>query len=230
MTASHGGKKMWCIPGELDREYIDRMEAILDVLEKPVCKQEPVVCLDERPVQLHAEIRKPIPMSAGRVKKRDSEYRRCGTANVFAIVAPSLGHHLTIATRNRKGREFAKMIGRIHRRYSRARKIHLIMDNLNTHREKSLIEYYGGRKARQIWNRFEIHYTPKHGSWLNPAEIEISLFSRECLGKDRIPDFEEMKDRIRSWTLRANREQRMIDWKFTKRKARKKFNYSKRKK
>lgn len=230
MTASHGGKKMWCIPGELDREYIERMESILDILEKPVCHKEPVVCLDERPVQLHAEIREPGPVGSGRLKKRDSEYRRCGTANVFAIVVPALGHHLTMATRNRKGKEFAKMMRRIHRKYSTARKIHLIMDNLNTHVEKSLIDYYGSKEGKKIWSRFEIHYTPKHGSWLNPAEIEISLFSRECLGKDRIPDFEAMRERIRCWTLRANRKKRMIDWRFTKRQARKKFKYSIRKK
>ena len=228
MTASHGGKKMWCIPGELDKEYIARMENILDLLGKPICRSEPVVCLDERPVQLHAEIRQPLPVARGRIRKRDSEYRRRGTANVFAIVAPLEGHHLTMATRNRKSKEFAKMLGRISRRYPDARKIHLIMDNLNTHSEKSLIKFYGEKMGNRLWNRFNVHYTPKHGSWLNPAEIEISLFSRECLGRERISKFLDMKERIQAWTRRANRRKRTIDWKFTKRKARAKFKYSKR--
>lgn len=216
---------MWCIPGKLDREYIERMEAILDLLEKPPKKPEPVVCLDERPVQLHAEVRTPIPGAPGRIRKRDGEYRRCGTANVFAIVAPRTGDHLTIATANRKGAEFARMMNRISRRYHRSRKIHIIMDNLNTHCKKSLTDYYGKRHGSKLWNRFRVYYTPKHGSWLNPAEIEISLVSRECLGRDRISELGDLKGRVRAWTLRADRKGRSIDWRFTSRQARKTFGY-----
>lgn len=201
------------------------MEAILDLLEKPLSRAEPIVCLDERPVQLHAEIRTPIAGAPGRIRKRDGEYRRCGTANVFAIIAPKVGDHLTKATANRKGPEFARMLNRIAKRYKRCRRINLIMDNLNTHCQKSLTNYYGEKKGKRLWRRFRVYYTPKHGSWLNPAEIEISLFSRECLGKDRIPQFDQLHRRINAWNRRADRQKRTIDWKFTSRQARKKFGY-----
>jgi transposase len=219
---------MWCIAGELDREYVERMEDILDLLEKPRNSREPIVCLDERPVQLHAEIRTPRPAKPGRIARRDSEYRRHGTANIFAIVAPLEGIHLTQATHNRTAREFAKMLRQIANRFPAARCIHLIVDNLNTHRIKSLTDAFGDLDGRRLWNRFRLHYTPKHGSWLNPAEIEISLLSRECLGKDRIPEFELLKRRVRAWNSDANKRHRKIEWRFTSRAARKKFHYTRR--
>lgn len=219
---------MWCIPGELDREYIERMEDILDLLEKPRSTREPIVCLDERPVQLHAEIRKPQPAKPGRIARRDSEYRRHGTANIFAIVAPLEGIHLTHATRDRKAREFAKMLEQIAKRFSNARCIHLIVDNLNTHKLKSLTDAFGPREGLRLWKRFRLHYTPIHGSWLNPAEIEISLLSRECLGRDRIPEFDLLKRRVRAWNSDANRRSRRIKWSFTSRDARRKFRYTRR--
>lgn len=220
---------MWCIPGELDAEYISRMETILDLLEKAVESSEPIVCLDERPVQLQDEIRPSNPHKPGKIKKRDSEYRRCGTANIFAIHAPFIGDHLCVATRNRKGPEFARMIKKIASRYPDAKQIHLILDNLNTHSLKSLTRQYGDDVGTALWNRFVVHYTPKHGSWLNPAEIEISLISREALGKDRIPSFEQLKKRISGWNRNANKQKRTIKWTFTSKAAKKKFGYSKRK-
>jgi transposase len=219
---------MWCIPGQLDREYIERMEDILNLLEKPADSREPVVCLDERPVQLHAEIRAPKPAKPGRIARRDSEYKRCGTANVFAVTAPAEGVHLTKATRNRKGVEFARTMLRIARRFPKARRIHLIMDNLNTHRLKSLTDAFGERDGLRLWKRFVPHYTPKHASWLNPAEIEISLLSRECFGRDRFSEFDLLRRRVSEWNANANRRRRTIKWKFTARDARKKFRYSRR--
>lgn len=216
---------MWCIPGELDAEYIERMEDILDLLERPLNSREPVVCLDERPVQLHDEVRTPRPAKPGQISRRDSEYRRRGTANVFAVVAPKEGIHLTKATRNRKGMEFARMLQVISRKYPVARRIHLIVDNLNTHCLKSLITVYGELKGRRLWKRFSVHYTPKHGSWLNPAEIEISLLSRECLGSVRIPEFDALRRRVSKWNARSNRCKRRIYWTFTSSDAREKFHY-----
>ena len=164
------------------------MEDVLNLMEKPASESEPVVALDERPVQLHASERSGRPMAPGRIAQRDYEYVRLGTANVFCIVAPKTGRHLTHATTNRKARRFAGAIKRISDAYPKARRIHLIFDNLNTHRLKSLTDAYGDTEGRRLWRRFIIHHTPKHGSWLNPAEVEVSLWSRECAGRDRNRD------------------------------------------
>lgn len=219
---------MWCIPGNLDREYIERMEDILDLLEMPAKPLEPVLCLDERPVQLHSEVRPFSPARPGRIARRDSEYRRCGTANVFAIVNAKQGHHITHATRDRTGVSFARALKTISTRYPEARRIHIIMDNLNTHAMSSCIQAFGETAGRRLWKRFVPHYTPKHASWLNPAEIEISLFSREALGKDRIADFGSLHSRIASWNKTANTHHRKIEWTFTSHDARRKFRYRRR--
>ena len=215
---------MWCI-GEVTDEYIRKMEDVLAVYEKPYNPKEPVVCLDERPLTLHGEVRSPIGMKAGRIRKRDGEYVRCGTANAFCGVEPKAGRHFTKITRNRKAPEFAKMVDKILRAYPKASTIHLVMDNLSTHKEKSLREHFGERIGSKLWAKITPHYTPTHGSWLNQAEIEISLFSRQCLGKDRIAEIGEMRRRARAWNQRINRAKTKIDWKFTRRKARKKFKY-----
>lgn len=219
---------MWCIAGELDEAYVSRMEDILDLLEKPPDPREPVVCFDERPVQLLKEIRAPHPVRPGKVLRRDSHYRRCGTANVFAVVAPKQCLHFNTATTDRTGREVARMMKRIAKAFPKARHIHLIWDNLNTHSVTSLTSTYGEAEGTRLWKRFVIHPTPKHGSWLNPAEIEISLISRECLGKTRIPAFAVLDQRIRAWNSEANRNRRTIRWTFTSRQARRKFRYRRR--
>jgi hypothetical protein len=201
------------------------MEKVLSVYERPYNKKEPVVCFDEKPVQLLSDIRAELPAKPGWIRKQDSEYKREGTCNVFCAIEAKVGRHFTKVTKNRKGPEFAKMINRIARAYPEARKIHLVMDNLNTHCEKSLTRYYGVKKGKAIWARFKVHYTPKHGSWLNQAEIEIGLYSRQCLGKDRIPSIETLKLRSNAWNRIANRKRIKINWKFTKKKARKKLKY-----
>ncbi len=220
-------QKMWCIP-ELNREYIERMEEVLNIYEQPYCSKDPVVCLDEKPIQLHSSTRAPIPVSRpGQIAKKDYEYKRCGTANVFIAVEPKSGTHLAVATKNRKGKEFAKFIHRVARKYPRSRKIHLVMDNLNTHKEKSLVDYYGKRKGKAIWRRFSIHYTPKHASWLNQAEIDIGIYSSQCLGRNRICSLDALRERTNAWKVRANKDKMKIDWKFTTKKARRKFDYKK---
>jgi len=215
---------MWCVP-KLDDEYIERMEDILDLLEKPIDPLQPVVALDERPVPLRSDVRQTRPARSGKARRRDSEYRRHGVANVFAIVAPHEGRHLTHATRDRKGPRFASALKRVARAYKHADTIHLIVDNLSTHTKKSLIRAFGEAQAEALWSRFTIHYTPKHGSWLNPAEIEISLWSRECAGKDRIATLAELRKRTSRWNQRANREQRRIRWRFRTEDARRTFGY-----
>jgi len=219
-------EKMWCIP-KLNQEYIDRMEDLLDLYERPYNSKEPVLCLDERPIQLLSDMRESIPMKPGHVKKKDYEYKRYGTANAFCIVEPKAGDHITKITSNRKSEDFAKMIYQIARKYPKADIIQLVMDNLNTHKLKSLTDKYGIEKGNKIWNRFTIHYTPVHASWLNQAEIEISLYSKQCLGKRRIQNIELLKKETKAWNRRVNKKKIKINWRWTVKDARRKFKYNK---
>ena len=163
---------MWCVP-EVNDEYITKMEDVLETYERPYDPQEPVVCRDEKPVTLHAEVRPPSPARPGREARRDSEYERRGTANVFCAVEPKTGRHFTWPTPDRSGVEFARVAFDLAMQYPEADTIHLIVDNLNIHRRKSLTDLLGDEFGTEIWNRFTVHYTPSHGSWLNQAEIEI---------------------------------------------------------
>jgi transposase len=218
---------MWCVPA-LDAEYIANMEDVLNVLARPYEIQEPVVTFDERPVALRGASRAGRSMAPGRIARDDYEYVRKGTANVYCIVEPKAGRHLTHATRDRKGARFVAALQRIARRYRVAKTIHLIMDNLNLHGPGTLIHTLGAEQGAALWARFTPHYTPKHGSWLNPAEIEASLWSRECHGRDRVDTFEALRDRTRAWTARADRAKRKIIWRFTTAKARRVFRYKRR--
>jgi hypothetical protein len=215
---------MWCV-AELDADYIAKMEDVLAVYERPYNPREPVVCLDEKPVSLHADMRPMRPARPGHLAKRDNEYRRCGTANLFAAVEPKAGRHFTRATPDRSARQFARTVQRVIRAYPTARIIHLVMDNLNIHCEKSLTDQFGRRLGRRLWRRLDVHFTPTHGSWLNQAEIELSLVARGCLGRRRIASFSALDRDIRTWTTRANRARTRIDWRFTRRDARTRFGY-----
>jgi transposase len=203
------------------------MEEVLDVYERPYDPRRPLVCLDEKPIQLLNDARPSIPakLSDG-IMKRDYEYERNGTANVFCAVEPLAGRHLTKVTDRRTKPDFAEFLKDVSDRYPDAKKIALVMDNLNTHNESSLIVRYGENEGAKIWARFEVHYTPKHASWLNQAEIAIGIYSRQCLGKDRIGTIKELKSRSKAWNKRANQEKITINWTFTKKKARKKFKYN----
>ena len=212
---------------ELDRNYIERMEDVLAVYEKPYQTAEPVICLDEKPVSLHADVRPPRPARPGKPARPDNEYKRCGTANVFGAVEPKAGRHFTTATPNRCAAQFAHMVNHIVDQYPAARTIHLIMDNLNIHCGKSLVDSFGQQKGGDLWDRLTVHYTPKHGSWLNQAEIELSLYSRQCLGKPRIPDLGALQRETRVWNRKTDRKRTKINWQFTRKKARKAFHYNK---
>jgi hypothetical protein len=215
---------MWCI-AELDEEYITCMEDVLAVYEQPFSEEEPVVCVDEKPVVLHADVRPPRPMRPGRIVRRDSEYKREGTANVFCGVEPKTGRHFTRATPNRCSPRFADYLVEIASHYPRAKTIHLVLDNLSSHSRKALTDSFGEQVGGWIWNRFTPHYTPKHGSWLNQAEIEIGLFSRQCLGHRRIPTLADLQREASAWNEKMNRHRVLIDWRFTRAKARRKFRY-----
>jgi hypothetical protein len=215
---------MWCV-AELDQDYIERMEEVLEVYEKPLSTQEPVVCVDEKPVTLHKDVREPIPMKPGSVAKRDNEYERCGTANAFCGVEPQAGRHFTKITPNRSSPEFADFLRGIADAYPEAETIHLVMDNLSSHTRKAMVDRFGEENGGALWDRFTVHYTPTHGSWLNQAEIEIGLFSRQCLGKRRIGDQATLRREARAWNRKVNRKRVKINWTFDRKKARKKFKY-----
>jgi hypothetical protein len=215
---------MWCV-AELDEPYIARMEDVLAVYEKPLSAREPVVCIDEKPVVLHQEVRPPVAMQPGRVARRDSEYRRCGTANVFCGVQPKAGQHFTKVTHDRSSPHFADYLLDIAAAYPEADTIHLGMDNLSSHTRKAVVERFGAEAGDWLWNRFTVHYTPKHGSWLNQAEIAMGLFSRQCLGQRRLGDRASLEKESRAWNRRVNRDRVMIQWSFTRKKARQKFGY-----
>ena len=219
-------QKSWCI-GKIDDDYIEKMEDVLKTYEKPVSKRKPLVCLDEKMVHLTEDIRPPRGWLPGRIKQIDYEYKRNGSANVFCAILPHEGIYINQVTEKRTKNDFAKFLASLERKLSNAEKIMLVMDNLNTHKEDSLIQYYGEREGKRIWNRFEVHYTPKHGSWLNQAELAINIYARQCLGKSRIPTIELLRKKTQFWNKVVNKRRVCIKWKFTRKKAREKFNYEK---
>lgn len=218
-------EKMWCI-GELDEEYIDKMEDVLDVYARPYNEKRPVICLDEKSVPLIDDTRDRIlAEKPGDILKKDYEYKRNGSVNVFCAVEPKVGNYINTVTERRCGSDFSKFIKSLSRKYKDAEKIVLVMDNLSTHKEKHLIDFYGEIEGKELWNKFEVHYTPKHGSWLNQAEIAVGMFSRQCLGDGRIGTFDNLRVQTKAWNKRANEKKIKINWRFTKSKARKNFRY-----
>jgi hypothetical protein len=225
MTSSHGGEKMWCVE-KLDEEYIFKMEDVLKICEKPLSELEPVVCADEKPVVLHEDTRPSIAMQPGRVARRDYEYKRCGAADVFCNIEPKAGAHLTKVTATRSSPEFADFILEIAAHYPAAVPIHPVMDNLSTHSRKALVDRFGEMAGGWLWNRFTVHYTPRHVSWLNQAGIEIGIYSRQCLGRRRLGNIFMLRRPAKAWNCRTNRDRIKIQWKFARKLARLKLDYS----
>lgn len=206
---------MWCVP-QVNEAYWQRMEAVLALYERPYNPREPVVCFDEKPIVLHRDVRPATPAQPGRVAKRDYEYERRGTANVFCAVEPLAGRHFTWPTPNRSGPQFAQALRRLVAAYPKAHTIHLVVDNLSTHSLGCLARHLGPEEAAKLWNRFTVHYTPKHGSWLNQAEIEISLLARQCVGKRRVASLQQLRTECAAWNRRINRQRLKIKWTFTR--------------
>ena len=200
-------EKMWVV-ADLDDDYIGKMEDVLEVYERPYDAQQPVICLDEKPITLHADLRPGSHAVPGREARRDNEYERRGTANVFCAVEPKAS--FTFATPDRSALEFGKVVFEIAIQYMQAETIHLVLDNLNIHRRKSMTDLYGADLCSEIWDRFTVHYTPTHGSWLNQAEIEIGMFARQSLGRRRIPDLKTLRRESRAWNRRVNRDRTKI--------------------
>jgi hypothetical protein len=198
------------------------MEDVLSVCELPYDPDFPVVCLDESLKQLVGQVRPPIPMAPGQSLRVDDEYVRKGTAEIFMAVEPLGGKRFVEVTERRTRREWAKFVRDlpdVH--YPRAKKIRLVEDNLNIHSLASLYEAFPPREARRIADRLELHFTPKHGSWLNIAEIELSAYKRPCIC-GRIDAIERMREMTRAWNEDRNTRQTQVDWQFSVDQARNK--------
>ena len=208
------------IPPEANGEYVANMEDVLEVYKRRYDPNRPVVCMDEQPTQLIKETRVPIPMSPGTPARYDYEYERVGTANNFMFVEP-LGGWRRVSVRERKTKlDWAAEIKQlVDVDYPDAEKIVLVMDNLNTHTPGALYETFPPQEARRILDRLEIHYTPKHGSWLNIAECELSIFTKQCLC-DRMPDIAVLRSEALAWSTARNQAQKSVNWQFTTEKAR----------
>jgi hypothetical protein len=209
-----GQKREWCIP-EANAEFVCKMEDVLDIYKQPYDSKRPVFCMDETSKQLIKETRASIPASPGESLRYDAEYERNGTCNIFLSCEPLKGKRTTKVTDQRKKTDWACFIKElVDNDYPSADKIVLVMDNLNTHAGSSLYEAFEPADAKRILDKLEIHYTPKHGSWLNMAEIELSHLSRQCLDR-RIPDKETFIREISEWNKQRNAEEAIIDWQFT---------------
>lgn len=211
---------------KLTEEYIERMEDVLDLYAKPYDSEEPVLCIDEKSKQLLMDTRPHQATTEGNVRKRDYEYKRNGTRNIFVCVEPKGGHREVTVTARRTKRDFAEEIKRIIDlpRYQSATMIHIVLDNLNTHFPPSFVETFGEKEATHILSRIQFHYTPKHASWLDAAEIEIGILSRQSI-RGRIASEEKLRTQINVWQQARNAANANINWRFTKKDARNVFTY-----
>ena len=209
---------MWCIPPEADCEFVAAMEDVLEVYKRPTDPRRPLVCMDETSKQLIGEIRVPLPAQpgpGGKPIRYDCEYVRNGTANLFIAFEPLSGWRQVRVTDSRTRSDWAWFIkDLLDTRYRDAKKIVLVMDQLNTHSAASLYEAFAPTQARRLAEKLEVHYTPKHGSWLNMAEIELGVIARQCLG-DRTEDKPTLAAQVRAWATRRNRLHCRVDWRFT---------------
>lgn len=191
------------------------MEEVLDVYQRPYDPKRPVVCFDERPKQLVGEHRRPVPAGPGKMIRYDYEYKRNGVANLFMMFEPLVSQRRVKVTEKRTKKEFAECMQElVDKTYPEADKIVLVLDNLNTHKKASLYEVFEPAEAKRIADKLEIHYTPKHGSWLNMAEIDISILSRQCLA-ERMEDIKRLEKEVTVWTDKRNTIKGKINWRFT---------------
>lgn len=203
------------IPPEQNGEFVARMEDILDTYCLPDDLRIPLVCMDEQPVQLIQETRTPLPARPGQPPREDYEYARNGTANIFMFTAPLQGRRQVRIREQRTAVDWAEeMQHLLEVEYPEADRIRLVCDNLNTHKLGSLYEAFDPETARRLAQRLEIHYTPKHGSWLNIAELELSVLTRQCLDR-RLPDLDTLRQETQAWATRRNTAQKGVDWQFT---------------
>jgi hypothetical protein len=209
---------MWCIQ-EITEEYRTRMYRLLDLYKQEYDPIQPMVCMDEKSKQLLEDSRQPIKAKPGKPEKFDYEYKRKGTCNIFVAVVPKAGIRIVKVTDTRTKADFACFIKElIEQHFSKAEYIQLVLDNLNTHFAGSLIETFGKRTANRLLKKIRFIYTPKHGSWLNMAEIEINVMDRQCTG-GRIKSKEELESNVIIWSKQRNKNKCRIEWKFTRQEA-----------
>lgn len=215
---------MWCVP-KLTSEFIERMEHLIDLYALPYNKDEPVICIDEKSKQLIADTRAMLPMTTNANRRRDYEYRRNGTRNIFLAVEPKGGRRKITITLRRTKKDFATFVKTlVDEEYGKASIIHIVCDNLNTHNPSSFQEMFGKKETERLMDRIRFHYTPKHASWLDMAEIELSVLSRTAI-RGRIPTEDELQTRIDRFQKERNQQRKTIDWKFTKEIARTRMKY-----
>lgn len=191
------------------------MEDVLEVYQRPYDEQRPVVCVDEATKQLVADVTPPLPMEPGQPARQDYEYERRGTANLFMVCEPLAGRRRVKITERRTQADFAHLLRDVaDEQYPTAEKIVLVMDNLNTHKLSVLYAVFPPDEARRLWERFEVHHTPKHASWLNMAECELSVLGRQCLDQ-RIDSPARLESEIRAWEQPRNQQPVRVDWQFT---------------
>lgn len=195
------------------------MEKVLDVYKRPLDPLRPVICMDESPKQLIGEIRRPIPASPGHPAKHDYEYCRRGVCNIFLACEPLAGKRMVAITERKTKQDWAHFLVGIADQYKHATKITLVMDNLNTHEPGALYEAFPPDKAKALWDRFEFVYTPKHGSWLNMAEIELNVLTGQCLNR-RIDDIAVVRKEVLAWQEFRNNKEAKVNWQFTTKDAR----------
>jgi len=213
-------KEQWVIPPEANAEFVCAMEDILEVYQRPYDEHRPLVCFDEGTKPLVQDVRAPMPAAPGRPERIDYEYERHGTGNLFMMFEPLAGQREVLVTERRTAVDYAEAIQHlVDVRYPSAETIVLVQDNLNTHKLASLYEAFPPEEARRLIDRLEVHYTPKHGSWLNMAEIELGVVRRQCLDR-RIPDFSTLTGEVAAWQHDRNTVQVKVDWQFTTAEAR----------
>ena len=205
----------WVIPPEADAEFVANMEEVLEVYERPYDPNYPVVCMDEQPVQLLKETRVPIKATKTHGKRVDYEYERNGTASIFMFADPLAGYRQATARPQRTKVDWALEVANLlDSRYADCEWITLVMDNLNTHTKGAFYEAFPPEQARSYIQRIEFCYTPKHGSWLNIAECELSCMSSQCLNGRRIGDLELLQSEIGAWSQKTTAKQRDVDWQY----------------
>jgi transposase len=215
-------KDMWCIP-QVDADYVARMEDVLDLYAEAPDPKRPVVCFDESPIQLIGEVRQPIPAEPGQIERYDCEYRRNGTANLFVFLDVNRPWRKVKVTERRAAEDFAacmRELTDVH--YPGAERIRVVLDNLSTHSAGALYQAFPADEARRVLRRLEFHYVPKHASWLNMVEIEISVLASQCLDR-RIDSYTRLVAEIAAWEKRRNAERARVNWMFTTEKARAKM-------
>jgi len=203
----------WVIPPKADGEFVAHMEAVLDTYQRPYDPKCPVICMDEQPVQLLKETRRPIEATKTHGKRIDYEYERAGTASIFMFTEPAAGwRQATVRQRRTKTDWASEVASLMEGRYADRPLVRLVCDNLNTHTKGAFYETFEPERARQLVRRIEFCYTPKHGSWLNVAENELSAMTRQCVDGRRFEDIETIRSEIAAWSTDINNTQRGVDW------------------